>query len=128
MTKSFYLPDFDGMRGVDKCADIYALNLVLKGAYESQKILYDLIIAINKQKIILENVTFTYCIEYINWNRCHDIAVLKVPSNSYLNPFRVDGTYTECYSNTDALSRAKNMVYDFKERGILVEIDTEMFK
>jgi len=128
VTKSFYLPDFDGMRDVDKCADVDTLNLVLKKACESQKILSDLIVAINEQKRILENITFAYCIEYSDWNAHHHISVLKIPSNSYLIPFRADGTYTECYSKIDALLRAKRLVYDFKEKGIFVEINIEMFK
>jgi hypothetical protein len=128
VTNSFYLPDFDGMRDVNKCADIEMLNFVLSKAYESQKILSGLIVAINEQKRILENIVFTYKIEYSDWKTLHIISVIKVPSNPNMVSFRVNGTYTECYSKPDALSRAKRLVYDFKERGISVEIDMEMFK
>ena len=126
--KSFYLPEFGGMKDVDKCADIETLDLVLAKARESRKVLSELIAAIGEKKRVIETITFIYRIEYSNQKTCHVVSVVRVPSDPWLNPFRVDGSYTECYSKIDARSRAKNLVYAFGEKGIKVEMYPEMFE
>lgn len=127
MKKSFYLPDFDGIRDVDTIADTTVLDAALKQAKETMKILSDMIVTIEEQKTLVDSITFTYKIEC--GRCCHGnieylVCVMQIPSDPKLKPFHVDETYTECYSKISAISDAKYLVYCFKEdRGITVEFD-----
>jgi hypothetical protein len=130
MPKSFYLPDFEGISNADQCADMDALNLALSKGLEVLGIVTQMISFIERQKQIVSELTFTYKIEYFRHRMYgeeeryyHYVSVMAVPSNPDLRSFRINDTYTQCYSWADAVYRAKNLVNDFKEKGIDVEFD-----
>ena len=119
---SFYLPDFEGIANISTIADVDCLDETLKKAIECQKILSKMVSAIHKQKKVISETTFTYELESFAMYHEYIVSVLKIPSDPKLKSFRVPDTYQECYSLIDAISRARNLVHDFKEKGIGVKI------
>lgn len=119
---SFYLPEFEGIANVSTIADVDGLDETLKIATECQKVLSKMVSAIHRQKKVIAETEFTYELESFVMYHEYIISVLKIPSNPKLRPFRVPGTYQDCFSLIDAISRAKDLIDDFKAKGIDVRI------
>jgi hypothetical protein len=135
MGKSFFLTDFEGVSNVDECADIMDLDAILAKARKNRDILDKMITAIEEQKQIVSEMIFGYKIEWFRhlMYGCTDryyyyVSILAVPSNPKLRPFRVKGTYTQCYSWVDALNHARELVWDFRKKGVIVEFDETVVK